>query len=283
MNFTALMSSISLLGGKIKTKLALKLDKADIDGRGLLTPLDMTAGAGLAIAQALPGALYGKGIIFGRAKASDLGGLTGPVVTGGKTGVLKIFAEINSGATGSTPFACIRREFSGSGGLMFVQYAVDATTWSAWQGVATTDGTIKQAQSFYLASQAAYVGTPIVASAVIQGTMIMAQVRVRATDDTNITDELIISNIATLDPLWSVSNTDVGILTMWTEATGTNLTNPFIRRELLINGRTLVSSALTTDSAWGAWTLKREIANTITVSTAAPSGGQDGDIWLQYS
>lgn len=283
MNFTDLMTSITLLGGKIKAKLALKLDKSDIDGRGLLTNLDMTTGAGLALAQALPGALYGKGVIFGRARATELG-LTGPVATGNKTGLLKIFAEIASGATGVTPFNSIRREFSGQGGATYAQYAIDATTWSAWTQLATVDGNIKSASAFLIAPNSVLVGTPVEITALGNTLKHVTQVHVRASDDGALTGELIVSNIATLDPLFSSNNTDVGILTVWSDTLGTNASQAArINRQLDINGRTLFSSALQSDTVWSAWTLKREIANTITVSTAAPSGGQDGDIWLQYS
>lgn len=283
MNFTDLLNSITLLGGKIKAKLALKLDKTDIEGRGLLTSLDMTTGAGLALAQALPGALYGKGLIVGRARATELG-LIGPVATGNKTGVLKIFAEA-SGATGTTPFNAIRREFSGSSGLMFTQYAIDATTWSAWVGVAALTSTVQSALQFNIAPNVTLTDTPSAITAAYGAVFkATAQVYVRATDDTGLTGELIVSNIATLDPLWALTNTDVGILTVWAEANGSNsATSPKVQRELLINGRTLQSSGVSNTTTWSAWTLKREIANTITISTAAPSGGSDGDIWMQYS
>lgn len=281
-NFTDLLNSITLLGTKIKTKLALKLDKADIEGKGITASLDMTTGAGLALAQALPGALYNKGVIVGRARATEIG-LSGPVATGNKTGLLKIYAEIPSDATGISPFNSIRREFSGQSGAMYVQYAVDATTWSAWTAIATQDGNVKSASAFLVSPNPALVGTPIDIAALGIIQKYTTQVHVRAADDGNITGELLVPNIADLDPLFSETSTDVGMLTLWTETLGNNATTYKMHRELLINGRTLLSSATTVDTTWGAWTLKREIANTIIVSTAAPSGGLDGDIWIMYS
>lgn len=264
---------------------------------GVYKDYDMIAEPGLTVAKALPGALYGLGYAQGRARGQDIG-MTGPQATGGRSGLLRIYAAIPSGATGNTPFNAIRREYDGWNGMKFVQYAVDANTWSTWEQVALMSGTIKAAQGLNLGTAVNVVGTPadfITANGL--SSQLAAQVFVRAATDSALTTQLIVANIAALDPNYSTAGKDTGILNVWTDAIGTNgaPASTKVYRELNINGRTLVSSAFQADTTWGAWALKvlpieqggtagKTMANrNIFISTADPSGGADGDIWLKYT